>query len=479
MGTFTIGETKIRPGEYHRFENAGSIVAAGARNGIVAGIIKSNWGPLGQAVTLSPSATVKSVFGSGMTEDLITEMFKGGASTGYFVRVGSGGTAGSITLKDSAASNAANAVTITAKYVGARAFTVTIRDSLTNTTNRECIIYDGTSEFEKITFSKNPSGGEPAALVAAINDTSANFTAKKVADGNGTLAAVTQSAFTAGTNPTVNNDAYSAALDALEPYSFNVMCVDTEDTDVHALVQAFIDRIYAAGQYPMAILSEKKTTENTVDVRMSHAAAFNDAKILYVLNGAQNVKGETIEGYLNAARIGGIVAAVPANQSVTHYVVSGYAALAETLTNTQIENALKKGCIVLTTNSSGQVWIEQGINTLITPSADEDDGWKKIRRVKTRFELMQRIGDTVATLIGQVNNDTNGRAAVVAAGQNIINTMIAEGKLSAGTMEEDEDRPAQGDSAWFVIAVDDIDSIEKFYLTYRFRFAPEDEDDEE
>ena len=53
--------------------------------------------------------------------------------------------------------------------------------------------------------------------------------------------------------------------------------------------------------------------------------------------------------------------------------------------------------------------------------------------------------------------------------------MIATKKLLPGSlMMEDENNPAQGDSAWFVIAVDDIDSIEKFYLTYRFRFTAED-----
>lgn len=471
MGTFTIGETKIRPGEYHRVENAGGIVAAGARNGIIAGVIRANWGPLNEVITFDPNTGVKQTYGSGLTQDLISYMFLEGAQKGYFVRAGSSGTAGSITLKDSA-TNAADMVTLTAKYVGARAFTVTVRDSLTNTTKRECIIYDGTAEFEKVTFDKNPAGGEAAALIAAFAE-SENFAASLVAAGNGTFAAVTQSAFTAGTNPTVDADAYSAALDALEPYPFNVLCVDSEETSVHALVQAYIDRIYAAGLYPMAVLSETKTVSNTLAARMGHAAAYNDPKIVYVLNGAVNTSGAAIEGYKNAARIGGIIAAVPANQSVTHYVVKGYAGLNETLTNSKIENALQGGCLVLTVNSSGQVWIEQGINTLITPSGDEDPGWKKIRRVKTRFELMQRIGDTVEPLVGKINNDTAGRAAVIAAGQGIINTMIGEKKLSDGLMTEDENNPAKGDSAWFVISVDDIDSIEKFYLTYRFRFAPE------
>lgn len=470
MGTFTIGETKVRPGEYHRFENAGGIPTAGATKGIVAGVIRANWGPLNKAVVFYPSTDVNAVFGKGQTEDLISAMFEEGNSKGYFVRCGTGGTYGSITLKDSAA-EAADAVKITAKYVGARAFTVSIRDSLTNDAKRECIIYDGTTEFEKIEFTKGAEGSEAAALVAAFA-ASENFTAQKVADGSGTLASVTQSAFTAGTNPTVDTEAYSTALNALEPHAFNVLCVDTEDVAVHAVVHSFIKRTYAAGSYPMTVLSEKSSTENTLDVRMQHASAFNDAKIIYVLNGGEDTRGNKKEGYINAARIGGIIAAVPSDQSVTHYVVSGYADIAETLTNTQIEKALLSGCIVLTKNSSGQVWIEQGVNTLITPSGNEDEGWKKIRRVKTRFELMQRIGDTTDALIGKINNDTDGRAAIVAAGQSVIDTMIAEKKLASGsTMTEDGTNPAKGDSAWFVIAVDDIDSIEKIYLTYRFRFS--------
>jgi len=470
MATFTVGEKKVRPGEYHRFENAGGISTAGARNGIVAGVIRANWGPLNEVVTFDPSTNVKAVYGKGNTEDLITEMFKASNSKGYFVRVGTGGTLGTITLKDDA-TDAVDAVKITAKYVGDRAFSASVRDSLTNTSKRECIIYDGSAEFEKVTFDKAAEGGEAAALVAAF-EASENFTAEVLAAGSGKLGAVTQANFTAGTNPTVDTDAYSAALNALEAYAFNVLCVDTEEVAVHALVATFLDRIYAAGSYPTAVLSEKASSANTVAVRMGHAAAFNNAKVIYVLNGAKDTSGNVKEGYINAARIGGIIAAVPSNQSVTHYVVSGYAELSETLTNTQIEAALLSGCIVLTTNSNGQVWIEQGVNTLITPSGDEDEGWKKIRRVKTRFELMQRVGDTVNALVGKINNDTDGRAAVVAAGQSVIDLMIAEKKLDTGsTMMEDEANPAQGDSAWFVIAVDDIDSMEKIYLTYRFRFT--------
>ena len=473
MPTFTAGEVKIRPGEYHRVENAGSVTVASANNGIVAGVIRANWGPLNKVMSLVPGSDVKAIFGAGQstTEKLIAEMFKGGATKGYFVRVGTGGTAGTITLKDTTADTALDAVTITAKYVGSRAFTATIRDSLTNTSNRECIIYDGTAEFEKVTFAKNPTGGEPAALVAAFAS-SANFTATKVADGTGILATVTQSAFTAGTDPTVNAEAYSTALSKLEPHVFNVVCVDTEDTSIHELVAAFINRTYAAGSYPMAVLAEAASTE--LATRMSHAKAFNNPKIIYLLNSAVDNAGAVNAGYIAAARIGGIIAAVPSNRSVTHYVVNGYTDLNEGLTNTQIEAALKAGCLVLSKNADGDVWIEQGINTLVSPSGDEDEGWKKIRRVKTRFELMQRVGDSFNSLIGSVNNDSDGRSAFISAAQAVIDDMIAEKKLLAGSaIFEDTNNPPTSDSAWFVIAVNDVDSIEKVYITYRYRFAPE------
>ena len=51
--------------------------------------------------------------------------------------------------------------------------------------------------------------------------------------------------------------------------------------------------------------------------------------------------------------------------------------------------------------------------------------------------------------------------------------MIAEGKLISGSVYEDPAHPAKGDSAWFIIDVLDLDSIEKVYITYRFSFAEE------
>ena len=173
-GTFIIGEKKIRPGVYQRRYKTGSVVA-GARNGIGLGLIRANWGPLNTVVDFTPDTNVSRIFGSGNTEGLITEMFTGGLTSGHFVRIGTGGTAPTITLKDSADTDV---VKITGAYVGDRAFTVSIRDSLTGA-GRECIFYEGTTEFCKVAF--EAGGKEADALVAAMKEATTDFIATTAA----------------------------------------------------------------------------------------------------------------------------------------------------------------------------------------------------------------------------------------------------------------------------------------------------------
>lgn len=121
-------------------------------------------------------------------------------------------------------------------------------------------------------------------------------------------------------------------------------------------------------------------------------------------------------------------------------------------------------------NKSGQVWIDKAINTLITPPADRDEGWKKIRRTKTRYELIRRCNTTNDDMAAKVDNDNPGRAAIIGALQSIINEMIAESKLTSGTAILNPAYSPEGDSAWFLLDVIDKDSAEHIYTDFLFRF---------
>lgn len=468
-GRYSNGEVKVRPGVYFRETNGGGTELSAVRNGVVAVAFRANWGPLGSVVTLTSPAEIADIFGDDDAANsnvaILDKIFLGGASEIKAIRVGSGGTQASITLKDDAD---ADVVTLLAKYAGTRELTVTIKDSLSVENQRECIIYAGTKELTKVSFAKGAA--EVDALIAAItaNETSV-VKATKVAEGSGVLAAATQTAFsTKGVSPEITNSDYTNAFALLEATQFNVMCVDTNDVAVHALVASFINHANDSGIMAVAVVGEPTTVEYAT--RKANAAAFNSQNIIYVLNGFK-VDDEVYDGFNAAAVVAGLVAYLPASDSPTHKTIPGASEIVGALTNTQIIECLNSGAIVFTVSATGAVWIEQGINTLTVLTADQDAGWKKIRRTKCRFELIQRILENTEGIIGNVGNDTNGRQTFIAIANGVINQMIAEKKLVSGSVTEDPSNPAKGDSAWFIISVVDLDSIERVYITYRFAFA--------
>lgn len=463
-GTFIVGERKVRPGSYFNIQKKGSNASTGVMNGVTAVIFRADFGPLNTAVELSADDGYESIFGTALTTDAIREVIAGGANTIIACRVGNGGSQGSIVLRDT---EGEEALSISAKYPGAKEFSLTIREKLSDSTVKECIFYTGTAEFEKVEFASGE--GEVSALVAALSTSKSFKVESKEGKENSRIENVSQSAFTKGTNPQVTTEDYSNAFAQVEPFAFNTICVDTGDADIHLLLQSFINRIYAAGSLTQAVVAELHTVD--LETRIQHAAAFNDEKMNYVLNAYVNEQGILLDGYQTAARIAGMIGASASNTSLTHAVISGFSEIMENLTNTDIITAEKSGCIVLTYNRFKQVWIDNAINTLITPADNQDDGWKKIRRVKTRFELIRRINNTADDLIGKVDNDNNGRATVISQLQGVGDSMREEGKLVACSVTESSTYKAETDSAWFDIDVIDKDSMEHIYLTFTFRFS--------
>lgn len=466
-GSWRVGEEKERPGVYRRHVNAGGSEIAGTAENVGLAVVSGTWGPLNKPVVTDASDDIASIIGSGKGANVITQMRIGGANTIMVVRVGSGGTPASVTLKDN---KEADVVTLTTLYPTSRALTVTIKESLEDETQKLAIIQEGTKELEAVAFTAGAT--EVAGIVAAFAD-SVYVKAVKKADGSGTLKNISQSKFSGGTDPTVNTEAYSAGFEASEEETWDGVAVDSDDPAVHTLLHTFINRKFEEGMYPYACVGEPKSV--AIDTRIQHAAAFNDYKMHYVLNSWVGTDGVVYEGYLAAARILGMIIAVASNASLTHSVITGAASLNEALKNATIKKALKSGCLVLSLSKSRQVWIEKAINTLTVLSADQDAGWKKIRRMKTRFELEDRIDATLEAMDGTIDNNDNGRATVMSAIVDILDAMAGENKVEAGgTVTLDTSNPPKGDSAWFNISVDDIDSMELIYLTYRYRFAPED-----
>ena len=473
---FTVGEKKDRPGVYQRYENRGTGPLAGAVNGIVAAVYRSNWGPVGAVETIGADEagglTARMGGGENATVDLVTEAFNGGATTVLAARLGSGGTQGTLTLKDTTADTPADAINLTTKYPGSRSFKITIREKLGDSTTREFMVTEGDMVREKIEFAVSEAG-EVDDLLAAINAKSSFFTAEKAASyaGTGKLALAAEQAITPGTDPIVNTETYSEAFNLLEPYRFNVLVTDSENVAVHILLSTYIERVYQGGKLEcFGVVAEPTTV--SLDDRMAHAKSFNTYNMVYVGGGWKDAAETKYEGYKAGARMAGMIAAVPSNQSLTHTSIANAMKVLERLTDSQYKAAIQSGMLTFSTSADGIVWVESAITTLVSPDGEDDEGWKKIKRTKIRKELMARVSDSIEPLIGKINNDSDGQANVIKIAKGVCATMRSEGKLLDGyTVELDSANPPEGDSAWFIIQADDIDSLEKAYFVYGFRYS--------
>ena len=170
----------------------------------------------------------------------------------------------------------------------------------------------------------------------------------------------------------------------------------------------------------------------------------------------------------------GVIAATPSNQGIVHSAITGATDLCESLTFSQYEQAIDSGMVLVSMSPDGVIWYDSGITTLMTPEeSTQDAGWKKIRRVKVRFEMIDRLDRALAPKVGRVSADTDGIADIVQTGQRVLDQMAnTEGKLVPGaTFVEDPANPYTGDSAWFIVQADDVDSLEKIYLQYQFRYS--------
>ena len=462
---FNAGETKIRPGTYFRYENGGGNIVAGATAHSVAIPIQADWGPV-DAVTVHESASsVLATYGSKKTVDAALALFAGGASKVYCVRLdtaksneaGTAAAKASLEIK----SNDATAVTITAKYPGTKEIKVQTRVKVEGV-SKEIVIYDGTTKAEAFSFASGDN--EVANLVAAVSS-SAYITA--VAGTGTTIPVQDVTALTGGADPTITTESYSEALVRLETYTFTHIVLDCVTAAVQALLQTWLNRVFEEGKFCIAVIGGKNYGTAFADI-VNAAKGFDDMKIIYSGIWGRDADGNIVDEYKMAAYVAGAIAGTPSNESIVHNTVPGIASI-DPHTNTEYEQAIQSGLLLASYSPSGAVWFDSAINTLINLGANQDAGWKKIRRVTVRFELMRREDEALAPL--KLNGTTDDVAIAVQTAQGVLNAMMSELKLKPGaTVYEDPENPLTADSLWLVNEAVDYDSIEKIYNRYIFRY---------
>ncbi len=462
---------ELRPGVYVTITNASPRERAAVQLGTVAALFRSGWGPVAVAKQLASIEELEALYGTGDRVIVGQEAFLGGAEKALAFRLGGAGAVKAFrNLQDTTGGAPVDVVKIEALYEGIRGngFSLTIRDSLTDATKRQLLVYEGTTLLETIEFAKG-AAGEVDALVAAVAASgSVWITASKLAPGNGTMAAIATQAMAGGVDPTIVAQSYTDALAAIEAEDWNVLATDNEDGAIATSIAAYIARVRTDGKKVMAVVAEPSSVAWAT--RCANAAAFNSEAVVYVANGFTKADGVSYEGYKVAGRIAGMIAGTPVTLSLTHAVIPTATGLVDGLTVDEIKQAIQSGALVFSLSRMKQVQVEYAITTLVNPPDNLDDGWKKIKRVRTRDNLVERIEAAWDPLIGKVSNSPDGRATLRAMGQGVINEMITEKALLSGNVIEDPAHPAAGDSAHFLVSAIDPDNAEKLYAAAGFQF---------
>lgn len=476
MGIFyTAGETKNRPGVYQRYSNVGGQELAGALNGICAISLSASWGPIGIVTEHESSASLKQTYGYCEGIKVAQALFKGGAKKVYVIRVeGDNENGGSFGTANLVNESSTSLVAISSKYKGNRTLKVQIANDISNNNLKHIYVLEGSTQVEKFSFLTDALD-ERDNLVNALANSLYIMAANSQGSSVGIL--VEQIVTLEGTDPVASINEYGEAFELLEPYTYNVLLTDQALPSYNNLVATYVDEVFQKGKLIMGVVGERVTNiENTnagavsFSTRCTNANAFNNEKIIYMGSGFKDSEEKVWDGALAVAYTAGVVASTPSNQSITHLVVKGAVETLETLTNANHELAISSGMITLSVNADNQLWFDSGVTTLVTPNNNQDNGWKKIRRVKTRLEALDRIDRSIAPKIGKINNDADGIAEIIQTGMGVLSKMNSERKIKTGfSMYEDPDNQAS-DSAWFIVALDDIDSLEKIYLHYQFRY---------
>lgn len=457
--SYVAGEKKDRPGVYQRYSKADTAAnGAGALNGVVAFVTNANWGPLNKVTVHTSLKSLKEQYGTGSGIDVAEKLFEGGATKVYVYRpegTTTAGVAGTIVI---------GGVTATAKYPGTKALKVKVSAKVGDATTKVFQVIDGTTVVETFEFAVNETD-EGAGLVTATAN-SAYVTVTKQADGQVDAG---EYALAGGADPVITTEDYVRGFYALEPYRYNVIATDTITTN--SVIAEYVKEAYNNGKLVQTVIG--CASSDTLVSKQTAAKANNSKQVIYLGVGYKDVDGNDVDEAKAAAYAAGAIAATPSTESIVHKVINGATDVIVTYTNEEYTTAIQNGVLLISLGPDGEVWFDSGVNTLVTPGADEDDGWKKIRRVKTRFELMDRIDRTLAPKVGKINGDGDGKAYIIQSASGVIKDMIAERKLSAGSFYEDPEAPASPDSAYFIIEVDDIDSLEKIYLHYKYRFTAE------
>ena len=441
-GSWTA-QNKVRPGIYINFTSKGGRGLTPGDRGTLAACKALSWGPEGEIMTIRPGDSLTRSTGYDITAPqarFLREAFKGtdvsGAPTAvllYRPRA-AGAAAASAALGEAG-------VTVTARYPGVRGNDIAVTAS-------EDVDEAGLFTVTTLVDGLEADAQRVRTAAELLPNDWVSFSRE------GALAATAGVTLTGGADGTVSAAAYAAFLEALEPYSFDVLAYDGTDSAVNQALIAFVKRISAQeGRYAQLVTTGAENADsrfvinNRAGVVLEDGSALTPQETVWWLAGAQ--AGARYYQSLSYARYPGAVDVSPR------------------LTGSQIEAAIQAGDLVLA-EEFGRVRVETDINTLTVFTPEIGEAFHKNRTMRTCNTLANDVyREFSLNYLGKVHNNEEGRALFQGAILRYLLDMYSKGALRQRPAGEDVEvlMGSTADSIVVNLAFYVADSVEKIYLT--------------
>lgn len=439
-GTFDKSVGKVRPGTYINFEASNqSTLGSSDRGTVLIPLINHSYGPEKEFITISNGSVDSAIdkLGYSVYDDdpsmlLIREAFKN-AST-VIVYIAKAGTK---------AAGTGGGLSATAKYGGSRGNALSYSVAANPVAGFDVSIYlDGSTveAFEGVTD------------VSALADSKyITFTASE----GTSLEAAAGVSLTGGTDGTAANSDIAAFLDDMESVNFNTLAFPvTEESLLAACVTKIKYLRENVGRGVKAVVPDYKADyEGIINVTNS-----------VVINGV------TLSNAQATAWVAGADASASNVQSNTYKIYVGAESVAGAKTHEQAVAAIQNGEFFFSYSENGDVIVEYDINSLTSFTDRKDKSYSKNR--------VLRVFDSFAESIrlnfppNKYSNNENGWDIMDGMGRSILKQFFDAGAIR--NVDYDSDfavvrGESKGDSTYFNVGIQPVDSAEKLYFTVKTR----------
>ena len=442
-GKFTQGVDKIRPGVYMNFVTKAQATITLSERGTVLIPLQLHWGAPEEFVSIITESDVYEKLGYNASDKEmlpIREAKKRASEVLVYRLNGSTGVKATATWGE---------ITATAKYAGTRGNELSIVAAVN--------VQDENVIDVKVLLGNDVVDEQSITKVSDLkNNNYVVFTYGESAN----ISKPTETAkvtFSGGTDGEVTNEKYIKFLEDCEVQEFDVIAFPTTDSSLQTTFISYIKRMCD---------DEGKKIQGVI---AGYTGSVDYEGIIDVLNGVVLADGTQLTAQEAIYWVAGATAGANVNESNTYSVYEGAVDAYPRLKNTEIVNGIKNGKFLFFYDG-GQVKVETDINSLVTyPS-----GLKKKSMSKNRvIRVLNAINNDLKSLcsvsyIGKLTNNADGRATVLEAVGLYLDTLQNANAIQNFNSAEDisiNEEKSVDDKVFVDIAVQPLDSMEKFYIT--------------